>query len=375
MKKWVTVASVLIIATGCTEEKHGAFVVTGKIENATGKKVMLMEVPFDSPQPLILDSVVLKEDASFTLRGRAEEEGIYRVLIENGPDIILINDNNSIRLNVNINDYQNYKVEGSEASKSLQELFKNYRALDSSLLVSFKQLDTLQKQPGNDSLVNLAKLDRDKQLTAMNNTVKEFITSSQSPAARFYGLGLASRTIAPEELRPLADASAVKFPQHSGLARIKSMLAVKQPTARPSSYALLNKPAPDLNMNDLNGKPIALSQFKGKFVLVDFWASWCGPCRQENPNVVAAFNKYKDKNFTIVGVSLDEDKDAWKQAVEKDKLTWPHMSDLKQWESAAVSTYGFEGIPFNVLIDPTGKIIASGLRGSDLEGKLEEVLR
>ncbi len=109
--------------------------------------------------------------------------------------------------------------------------------------------------------------------------------------------------------------------------------------------------------------------------MVDFWASWCGPCRGENPNVVAAYNKYKDKNFTILGVSLDDDKSAWQQAVKKDGLTWNHMSDLKQWESAAVSTYQFNGIPFNVLIDPAGKIIATSLRGSDLDQKLAEVLK
>ena len=116
-------------------------------------------------------------------------------------------------------------------------------------------------------------------------------------------------------------------------------------------------------MNDINGKPVSISDFKGKYVLIDFWASWCGPCRKENPNVVAAYNKYKDKNFTILGVSLDKDKDSWIQAIKNDNLAWTQMSDLKQWESAAVSTYKIQGIPFNVLIDPTGKVIAQELRG------------
>jgi len=124
----------------------------------------------------------------------------------------------------------------------------------------------------------------------------------------------------------------------------------------------------------VNGKKISVSDFKGKYLLVDFWASWRGPCRQENPNVVAAYNKFKNKNFTILGVSLDEDKNAWLSAIKHDNLAWAQMSDLKQWQSAAIDAYRFNGIPFNVLIDPEGKIIAESLRGEMLEQKLSEVL-
>ena len=108
---------------------------------------------------------------------------------------------------------------------------------------------------------------------------------------------------------------------------------------------------------------------------MDFWASWCRPCRAENPNVVAAYNKFKDKNFTVLGVSLDQNKDAWLDAIKNDRLTWTHMSDLKYWESAAVTTYKFQGIPYNILIDPSGKVIAESLRGPALEQKLQEVLK
>jgi thiol-disulfide isomerase/thioredoxin len=114
---------------------------------------------------------------------------------------------------------------------------------------------------------------------------------------------------------------------------------------------------------------------RGKYVLVDFWASWCGPCRQENPNVVAAYSKYKDKNFTIMGVSLDKDKASWVQAIKADNLTWTQVSDLQYWNSAVVPLYSIEGIPFNVLVDPQGNIIASNLRGNGLMQKLDEVLK
>jgi peroxiredoxin len=134
--------------------------------------------------------------------------------------------------------------------------------------------------------------------------------------------------------------------------------------------------APDFIQNDVNGVPVRLSSFKGKYVLLDFWASWCGPCRQENPNVVRTYNKYKNKNFTVLGVSLDREngKSAWLAAIKSDGLTWTQVSDLKYWNNLAASVYGVRSIPQNFLIDPTGKIVAKDLRGDDLDNKLAELL-
>jgi len=136
----------------------------------------------------------------------------------------------------------------------------------------------------------------------------------------------------------------------------------------------VGKPAPDFTQTDTKGKPVALSSFKGKYVLVDFWASWCGPCRAENPAVVKAYRQYRSKGFSILGVSLDEKKDKWEEAIKKDGLNWIQVSDLKGWKNSVAQLYGINGIPMNYLLDKEGKIIAKGLRGEDLEKKLAELV-
>jgi thiol-disulfide isomerase/thioredoxin len=153
----------------------------------------------------------------------------------------------------------------------------------------------------------------------------------------------------------------------------KALVQLEQQANKPKSVGI-GEIAPELNLKNPEGKVITLASLRGKYVLIDFWASWCGPCRRENPNVVRLYNKYKEKGFEVYSVSLDKQKSRWEAAIVQDGLVWKsHVSDLKGWRTIATKMYGFRGIPYTVLIDKKGKIIATRLRGVQLENKLKEL--
>ncbi len=363
----------LVAISSCKEKKFGAFIVAGKIENTNAEKIYLEELPFGGENPVVLDSATLKKSGTFELRALGKEEGLYLLAVQNGPEVLIINDNKSIKVRLDVNNYKSYTTENSEASTSLHRFLESFGVEFKKTADAYMIADSLEKINAGDSIKTVTSLQKDIQLKNFNTFLINSINNSPSPALRYYILGKAFKTMELEEIKKLTDASVEKFKDHTGLAKLKNLIDI-QITSDPK-LALLNKTAPEISLADTSGKIISLSSYKGKYVLVDFWASWCGPCRAENPNVVAAYNKFKDKNFTVLGVSLDNDKTAWKAAIEDDHLTWNHISDLKQWESSVVAPYKISGIPFNVLLDPQGKIIAVELRGKALENKLQLVLK
>ena len=388
----IVLASACILFIGaCQQKKKGTFSVSGTFKNADKlaaiegpvSKVYLLEVTYGKDQPpVILDSAKIPAvNGRFSLTGSAPTQEIFELVFGNNVIAVpLINDVAEVKVNVDLGKRDDfYEVSGSEASNQLKDLVNIFGKKNYEVERTMADLDSLKQANAPDSLQLGAIAQKDAAVQDLNTYLKQAINTNNNPTICALALGWSSRSFSKSEFESSLTDLLKKYPDNNVLQGLKQsydqqLAQMAQQQHQDSASSWIGKQAPDLALPDVNGHTVPLTSFRGKYLLVDFWASWCGPCRAENPNVVKAYNEFKGKNFAILGVSLDKEKNAWQEAVRSDGLDWSQVSDLKFWSSKAVETFKFDGIPFNVLIDPQGKVIAESLRGDDLENKLKEVL-
>lgn len=366
----------LVIAFAACDSGKGKFTVIGDVAGMPEGDVYLEELGIESL--VAIDSVHVGTDGKFELKGSAPEPRLYRLRFPSDRYILLSAAEGNIKITANWDDIENYQVNGSEGSESLKKLLLIVRGHMRDLNEMQVVIDTLRRGGDEEKLASAVASLKDMNVSLTRYIEQYADTTSHLPNAIF-----AAQILNPqaegEFLEAFVQSLPSRFPDSKlaadFTAKYKEMMtAINQQKQAAPAAAAAGTTAPEIKLQTPDGKLVTLSSFKGKYVLIDFWASWCGPCRQENPNVVKAYNAFKDKNFTILGVSLDEDKDKWLQAIKKDNLAWTHISDLKGWQSVAARDYAVNAIPANFLVDPNGVIIASNLRGDDLTAKLAEVL-
>jgi peroxiredoxin len=372
MKKVVFLFLFAVTALACqsrADDRKEGFTVTGKVKSPEpGKKVVLNVLGKQGFQPV--DSVALNKDNTFTIKGSTAEPKFYMLdFFDLQKVLVILRNGDNIAVDVDGNNPNGaFTMKGSKEVEQLEKIVKaqnGFQAKSAELQADFQKA-ALKKDDKAKENIQAKFFAMQKEL---NEELKKLITQGGPTLASWY----ATNALNPEEeyafLAPLAPQFEKAFPNSEYIKDFSAKVAQYKNAVQ------VGQAAPEITLNSPDGKPVSLSSLRGKYVLIDFWASWCGPCRQENPNVVKMYSKFKGKNFEIFGVSLDKDKDKWTQAIAQDALPWVHVSDLKFWQSAGAEAYGVRSIPATFLLDPKGVVIAKNLRGAALEAKLAEVLK
>ncbi len=350
------------------------FVISGKVLKPADPKgwIVLMEMTATGEKKV--DSVQLGNKTTFTFKGNVRKTDFYAISFFKKQYVLLILDNSGKKLEVEADGDSPKGYVSIKGGAKDNEFLKATDALGMEMQKEAKRLGEAFNSAMEDNNKLKQESIKEQFIDYQKNStvrVKSLIRDMKTSPAVFYALRLLDREVQEKEF-PFLDSLAQQFkkmPEKPNYATF-FIQEIEQKQA-----LAIGRVAPEIELETPAGKIIKLSSLRGKYVLIDFWASWCGPCRQENPNVVKIYDKYKHKNFEILGVSLDDNKAKWVNAIDKDNLKWMHVSDLRSWNSSVVPLYQLQAIPATVLLDPNGVIIAKNLRGESLGTKLAEVLK
>jgi peroxiredoxin len=341
---------------------NGAFTISGTVTNPGSlKKIFLLAA--DSAGVAVVDSTNLSDRGKFQFKHKAPYENLYRLRVGGSIFDLIAKNGDAIDFSTNLTDNtHSYQIAGSDESEKYKEFNKlnNFYGEKTSKITQEYQDKAQATGKESDSLIKIYLPMFQKNIKEYSAEVLKFMNKNKHTLAGFY----AATSLEPGKFEPqlIAYADDIKddFKDNPGVQTfIRQMMNLK-----PVS---VGHKAPDFTIAGIDGKPIKLADYKGKYVMLDFWASWCVPCRQENPNVVKQYAIYKSRGLNILGISLDQDKAKWEQAVIADKLSWSHGSDLKNFEGPTERLYHIEAIPSNFIIDPQGIIVAKNVTGADLE--------
>jgi thiol-disulfide isomerase/thioredoxin len=372
LRHLLLVCIALFSACKAHDENGNGYDIQGKVESVSKGATIFLEEVIDN-QFVKRDSTKLGSDSMFHFTGKVTEPGFYRVLLDNNQFVYVVLDNQekvTIKFASNPNIGNSYTIKGSKQNDYLQEM--NF--MEANFQEQTRELSELHQKANHkkDSAGVLdAELRYETLFQSYKKQYKAFIDTAQTSIVVLM-IANSSPCLSFDDDLLFLEKLAQKYNKELPQSRYTKQFIERVATAKKVAVGSI---APDFSIPLLNKKSIKLSSLRGKVILVDFWASWCGPCRAENPNVVKVYQDFKDKGFDILGVSLDNDVDAWQEAIKKDKLTWQHGADLEGWESEIVKQYSITGIPFTLLIDQKGKIIAKNLRGEQLREKLKAYLK
>lgn len=369
--KFILIAiSVLFVTSAQAQKSSDPVVISGTISEKGDYKQIYLDT-LHSQNPWIFASSAIESNGAFKLVAPVKAADIFRLRLDDKNYMMLIlTPGEKITLKtVGGKLGGDAVIEGSFHTELLYKTMNTIQQFETRKAELNVQYTTIQTSPKRDSLAALII----SEYQANDSLQKQSLISQiEKYPASLAWIFFQDKLDMSKDFAVIdkMDAAMLKaYPENEFVKQNHQLVEVERKTA-------IGSLAPDIELTDPSGKIRKLSSLKGKVVLIDFWASWCGPCRKENPNVVATYNKYKDKGFEVFSVSLDKDRDAWLAAIAKDNLIWPnHVSDLKYWKSAGAATYGVSSIPFTVLVDKKGKIVAKKLRGEELEKQVMELCR